>query len=59
MSGDTVLITDSVMDDVKIVEDWLKTIDKVTPASTESDQAAQDAAGRIGDWIEAHHCTEE
>jgi len=47
------------MDDVKIVEDWLKTIDKVTPASTESDQAAQDAAGRIGDWIEAHHCTEE
>jgi hypothetical protein len=29
LSGDTVLITDSVMDDVKIVEDWLKTIDKV------------------------------
>lgn len=61
LSGSTVLSTDSVWADVKIVEDWLKTLDKLTPSNLKdfSNSNAAQAAGRIGDWINTHHCTEE
>ena len=58
LSG-TVLDTDTVWDDVKIVEDWLKDIEKVTAETSDKNKAAKKAAGRIGDWIDANHCIDE
>ncbi|MDP2067453.1 MAG: hypothetical protein Q8K04_00680 [Lutibacter sp.] len=58
LSGSTVLSTDSVWTDVAIVEAWLSTLDKLTPLNLNdfSDSNAAQAAGRIGDWINANHC---
>lgn len=58
LSG-TVLNTDAVWDDVKIVEDWLGTIEKVTGETTDSNKEAKKAAGRIGEWIDDNHCIDE
>jgi len=59
LSGDTVLNTDIVWDDIKIIEDWLETIEKVTSETKDSNKEAKKAAGRIGEWIDAHHCIDE
>lgn len=57
LSG-TVLLAATVWADVAIVEAWLDTLPKLTPTNVKNfsnpDVAA--AAGRIGDWINAHHC---
>jgi hypothetical protein len=58
LSGSTVLPAATVWADVTIVENWLATLPKLTPANVKNysnpDVAA--AAGRIGTWINAHHC---
>lgn len=58
LSGDNVLVTATVWADVQIVETWLSTLPKLTPANLKnwknSDAAA--AAGRIGEWINLNHC---
>jgi len=61
LSGSTVLSTDSVWDDVAIVEAWLSPLAKLTTLNLNdfSNSNAAQAAGRIGNWIDAHHCTEE
>jgi hypothetical protein len=43
---------------VKIVEDYLKELPKLTPTNVGSfrDQNVKEAAGFIGDWIEKNHC---
>jgi len=43
---------------VKIVEDYLKELPKLTPINVGSfrDQSVKEAAGFIGDWIEKNHC---
>ncbi|NCU02489.1 MAG: hypothetical protein GXC73_00755 [Chitinophagaceae bacterium] len=58
LSGDNVLAGASVWADVKIVEDWLSTLPKLTTANLKSwkNKAAADAGGRIGTWIDTHHC---
>ncbi|MBP6687191.1 MAG: hypothetical protein KA160_04965 [Lacibacter sp.] len=58
LSADNVLVTATVWADVLIVENWLSTLPKLTPANLKNwknkDVAA--AAGRIGDWITLNHC---
>ena len=58
LSGSTVLSTDSVWTDVAIVEAWLSSLNKLTPSTLNdfSNSNAAQAAGRIGDWIDANHC---
>jgi hypothetical protein len=58
LSGSTVLSTATVWADVAIVEAWLATLPKLTPTNvkTYSNPDVAAAAGRIGDWINAHHC---
>lgn len=58
LSGNTVLPAATVWADVTIVETWLASLPKLTTTNLKNfsnpDVAA--AAGRIGDWINAHHC---
>jgi hypothetical protein len=57
LSGSTVSPTASVWADVAIVENWLSQLSKLSPTYLPTgNQAAKEAAGRIGDWINAHHC---
>lgn len=57
LSAATVGKCASVLVDVKIIEDWLATLPKLTPTAYKyTNKAAADAAGRIGKWIDEHHC---
>jgi hypothetical protein len=58
LSGNTVLPAATVLADVTIVENWLVTLPKLTTTNIKnySNKDASDAAGRIGIWINAHHC---
>ncbi len=60
LSGGTSLNTPaSLWSDVTIVENWLGTLSKLSPANLPTgNTAASAAAGRIGDWIDDNHCTE-
>lgn len=57
LSG-TVLPAATVWADVTLVETWLATLPKLTPTNVKnySNSNVAAAAGRIGDWINAHHC---
>lgn len=56
--------TASVWADVQIIDNYLASIAKLTPATipansrTGANAAAGAAAGRIGQWIDANHCAE-
>lgn len=59
LSAATISSTASVLADVKIIEDWLATQPKLTSVSIVSipkNKAVAEAAGRIGNWIDANHC---
>ena len=60
LSGSSVGKCAKVWADVKIIEDWLSTLPKLTPTNHYEfkNKAAAEAAGRIGSWIEKHHCGE-
>jgi hypothetical protein len=53
----------SVWADVAIIDGYLATVAKLSPTSLPKDNsmnaAAGAAAGRIGSWIDSHHCTEK
>lgn len=58
LSGTNVAPTASVWADVAIVENYLSSVGKLSPTNLPTgDAAAKAAAGRIGDWIDQHHCT--
>ncbi len=61
LSGNSVGACASVWADVKIVEDWLKTLPKLTPHNVRHyrNKAVGEAAGRIGDWIDDNHCRKD
>ena len=60
LSGSTVSISASVWADVAICENWLSGLGKLSPTNLPTGySAASEAAGRIGDWINANHCGEE
>lgn len=47
----------SVWADVAIVENYLATLGKLSPSNLPTgNTAAKEATGRIGEWIDAHHC---
>ena len=49
----------SVWKDVEIVENYLSSLGKLSPSNLPTgDKVAKEAAGRIGDWIDANHCSE-
>jgi hypothetical protein len=58
LSGSTVLPAATVWADIAIVETYLASLPKLTAANvkTYNDSNVAAAAGRIGDWINAHHC---
>lgn len=58
LSGSSVLPAATVWADVTIVENWLSTLPKLTTSNLRnySNSAAAAAAGRIGEWINYHHC---
>jgi hypothetical protein len=57
LSGSSVGKCATVWADVKLIEDWLATLPKLTPSAYKyTNKAAADAAGRIGKWIDEHHC---
>jgi hypothetical protein len=57
LSGSTVKPTATVWADVAIVEKYLSTIGKLHPGNLPSgNDAAKQAAGRIGNWINGNHC---
>lgn len=59
LSGETVFHSATVWTDVATVEAWLSTLDKLSPSNLPTGNSnAGSAAGRIGDWVNAHHCTE-
>lgn len=61
LSGASVGKCATVWADVKIIEDWLKSLNtKLTPANIRnfSNPAAAQAAGKIGEWIDKNHCGE-
>jgi hypothetical protein len=56
LSGDMVKPGASVWADVQIVQNYLSTLNKLTPTVLPTGNAdAKAAAGRISDWITAHH----
>jgi hypothetical protein len=58
LSAATISSTATVWADVKIVEDWLSSLPKLTPTNVGGYnlKAVGQAAGRIGNWIDANHC---
>ena len=64
LSGASVSPTATVWADVQIIENYLSTLNKLTPTNLPSNSRtgananAGAAAGRIGQWIQANHCTE-
>jgi hypothetical protein len=57
LSGSTVSPSASVWADVAIVEAYLSGLGKLSPGNLPTgNAAAKSAAGRIGDWIDLHHC---
>jgi hypothetical protein len=57
LSGATVKQTASVWADVMLVERYLRTLGKLSPGNLPTgNEEAKAAAGRIGDWINSHHC---
>ena len=57
LSGSTVPSNASVWADVKIVEDWLKTLGKLSPTNLpHPNMEVRAAADRISQWINEHHC---
>jgi len=58
LSGTNVAQTASVWADVAIVENYLSGLGKLSPTNLPTgDAASKAAAGRIGDWIDQHHCS--
>ena len=57
LSAGTISPSSTVWADVAICETWLATLGKLSPANLPTgNSAVGEAAGRIGQWIEAHHC---
>ena len=58
LSGNNVLAAATVWADVQIVETWLSSLPKLTPANLKSwaNSDAAAAADRISEWIILHHC---
>ncbi len=57
LSGSTVAPTATVWADVANVETWLSKLDKLSAEYLPTgNSSVGSAAGRIGDWVDAHHC---